>query len=155
MTRVNEDIKCYFTFEEIRLIIKKLKNGKACGLDQVRNEFIKNCPDSVITIVVKLFNLVLKTGIIPEEWCIGAIIPIYKNKGSNKDPDNYRGITLLSCVGKLFTAVLNSRLTDFLEGVGSIGDEQAGFRAGFSTMDHIFTLYAIINMYLGQGKKLF
>ena len=97
----------------------------------------------------------LNLGIVPEEWCIGAIIPIYKNKGSDSDPDNYRGITLLSCVGKLFTALLNYRLTNYLEATGSIGDEQAGFRGGYSTIDHIFTLYAIINIYLSHGKKLY
>ena len=41
---------------------------------------------------------------------MGTIIPLYKNKGSRMDPDNYRGITLLSCVGKLFTAAINERL---------------------------------------------
>ena len=65
---------------------------------------------------------------------------LYKNKGPIDDPDNCRGITLLSCVGKLFAAVLNERFTMFLESSGTIGDEQAGFRAGFSTMDHIFVL---------------
>ena len=152
---INEEINGDFTFEEIKAIIKKLKCGKACGLDQVRNEFIKNCPDNVISIVVKLFNIVLKTGIIPDEWCIGVIIPLYKNKGSPKDPDNFRGITLLSCIGKLFTSVLNYRLTKFLDENGEIGDEQAGFRAGYSTTDHIFTLYAIINIYISSGKQLY
>ena len=130
-----------------------MKCGKACGIDQVRNEFIKNCPDDIITIIVKLFNIVLKTGIIPDDWCIGVIFPLYKNKGSPTDPDNFRGITLLSCIGKLFTAVLNFRLTKYLDAAGEIGDEQAGFREGYSTMDHIFTLYAIINIYISSGKN--
>ena len=82
-------------------------------------------------------------------------MPLYKNKGPVDDPDNYRGITLLSCLGKLFTAVINERLTMFLESSGTIGDEQAGFRAGFSTVDHIFVLRNIIQLYTQQKKRLY
>ena len=82
-------------------------------------------------------------------------MPLYKDKGSLNDPDNYRGITLLSCVGKLFTAVLNDRVTKYLDAVGGIGDEQAGFRQGHSTIDHIFALHAILNIYLSAGKRVY
>ena len=105
--------------------------------------------------MVKMFNLVLNTGIIPSDWCIGMIMPLYKNKGSRKDPDNYRGITLLSCIGKLFTASINYRLTNYLDAIGELGDEQAGFREGYSTLDHVFTLHAVINMYLNKGKRIY
>ena len=60
-----------------------------------------------------------------------------RKKGNPSDPNNYRGITLLSCLRKLFTAVLNERLTSYLEDNNMIGDEQAGFRNGHSTLDHI------------------
>ena len=51
----------------------------------------------------------------PESWLIGSITSIYKGKGSPSDPGNYRPITILSCLGKLFTAILNTRITKFLE----------------------------------------
>ena len=105
--------------------------------------------------VVQLFNLVLNTGIIPTDWSIGIVVPLYKNKGSFDDPDNYRGITLLSCLGKLFTAAINARLTSYLESIGILGDEQAGFRAGCSTLDHIFVLHSLIEVYLSSRKRLF
>jgi hypothetical protein len=57
----------------------------------------------------KLFNLILDTGIIPESWLLGTIKPFYKNKGNKNDPKNYRPITILSCLGKLFTAILTSK----------------------------------------------
>ena len=152
---VNEEINNMFTVDEIRAIIRKLKNGKACGIDHIRNEFLKSCPEPIMQLITDLFNLVLKTGIIPESWCIGMILPLYKNKGSVDDPDNYRGITLLSCIGKLFTAVINSRLTKYIDAVGALGDEQAGFRHGHSTTDHIFTLFAIIQLYIKNGRRLY
>ena len=49
----------------------------------------------------------LETGIVPESWAIGVIKPIYKNKGNLNDVDNYRGINILKCVGKLFNACIN------------------------------------------------
>jgi hypothetical protein len=96
----------------------------------------------------KIFNLILKSGFIPKEWVLGMIKPLYKNKGDKHDVDNYRGITLLSCIGKLFSMLINNRLNKFLEDKGSIGSEQAGFRKSFSTLDHIFTLKYLIEFYL-------
>ena len=85
-----------------------------------------------------LFNVILATGIIPDEWSKGLINPIYKGKGSQKSANNYRGITLLSCMGKLFTSVLNNRLTIFLNRRGILGEEQAAFRAGYCTLGLFF-----------------
>ena len=79
------------------------------------NEYFKNAPQALISTVTKLFNLVLDSGIVPSTWAIGLIQPHYKNKGSINDPDNYRGITILSCFGKLFTGLLNSRIIKYLD----------------------------------------
>ena len=67
----------------------------------------------MLTLYTKVFNLVLWSCKFPDEWAIGEIIPLYKNKGKDDDPNNYRGITLLSCYGKLFTSLLNNRLNSF------------------------------------------
>ena len=117
--------------------------------------FLKNSPTLFIRCVTKLFNLVLDSGIIPADWTIGIIRPLFKGKGSTDNPDNYRGITLLSCLGKLFTAVINHRLTLYIESQGSIGDEQAGFRSGHSTLDHIYVLKSIIEFYSFHHKRLY
>ena len=80
---------------------------------------------------------------------------MYKNKGDKTDTDNYRGITILSCFGKLFTAVLNARLNTFLNSVESIGEEQTGFRKSYTTLDHIFTIRSLLDIYLAKKKKLY
>ena len=105
--------------------------------------------------ITKLFNIILDTGIIPKDWCISLIHPIYKNKGDSGDPDNYRGISLISCVGKLFTMAINERLTNYLNKVGLIGDEQAGFRKNFSTLDHIYVISSLIDLYKHKGKRIY
>ena len=143
------------TFREVELMIRKLKNSKACGKDFIRNEFLKNCPIEMLHVLVKFFNVVLDSGIVPTEWCIGIIIPIFKNKGVDTNPDNYRGITLLSCLGKLFTSILNHRISLFFEAANMLGEEQAGFRSNYSTTDNIFVLKSIIDIYLRNKKRLY
>ena len=97
------------TENEGKTCINLLKNGKASGCDHVVNEFLKCSRDVMCDIYGKFFNLVLSTGLLPKEWTIGVIKPIYKNKGSRLDADSYRRINLLSCTGKLFTLILNKR----------------------------------------------
>ena len=143
------------TREELCKMAKKLKNGKAGGPDLILNEFIKYSPTDMLNVICKYFNLVLDSGIVPKEWTVGLIIPIYKNKGDLDDPDNYRGITLLSCMSKLFTMIINKRLSDFLEDNKLLVEEQAGFRDGYSTLDHIFSLHCIIDSFLSAKKRLY
>lgn len=152
---VNSIINENFTEKEIVFCIGKLKNNKAYGCDLVINEYIKSTKSIMLPIYLKLFNIVLNSGIIPSSWIYGIITPIYKNKGNHNNPDNYRGITILSCIGKLFTSLLNERLTQFAERMNLIGTEQAGFRKQYSTIDHIYTLKSLIDIYLSKGKKLY
>lgn len=65
-------------------------------------------------------------------------MPPYKNKGDTQDGDNYCGFTLLRCMGKLFTSVLNDILYEYLNTQFIIIETQTGFRHGYSTLDHIF-----------------
>ena len=102
-----------------------------------------------------MFNVVLDTGIIPETWTTGISIPVYKNKGCQTDPDNSRAITLISCLGKLFTSIVNTRLNLFANEVTLIHENQTGFRKGYSTIDNIFVLHVLIELYFSFGKKLF
>ena len=151
----NDTINVAFTYKEISDHIRSLKNNKSPGIDNILNEFIKHCPNELILIIVKLFNVILDSGIIPSDWTIGIIKPLYKNKGDINDINNYRGITLLSCLGKLFTSVINTRLYAYLTNANILGNEQVGFRAKHSTLDHIFALHILTNYYIARKKQLF
>ena len=151
----NEMLNGIITEKEVLDAIKGLKNNKAPGSDKLINEFFKNSPPFLVSIYTKLFNVVLDTGIIPETWTTGIIIPVYKNKGCPTDPDNFRAITLISCLGKLFTSIVNTRLNFFANEVTLIHENQAGFRKGYSTIDNIFVLHVLIELYFSFGKKLF
>lgn len=92
-----------------------------------------------------LFNVILESGIIPSQWSEGIIIPIYEDKG-NYYPRECRPITLLSCISKQFTAILNVRLCKFLEENEILSENQAGFRKNYSTTDNVFTSNSLIEI---------
>ena len=140
---------------EISKCIKNLKNGKAPADDSILNEYIKSTKDLFLPVYEKLFNVIFDTGIMPNAWLEGIIRPIYKNKGDPKEANNYRPITILSCLGKVFTSVLNSRLTKFLDSNEIILENQAGFRKGYATTDHIFVLNALIEIIKSRKQQLF
>jgi hypothetical protein len=72
-----------------------------------------------------------QTKSIVENWTCGVIKLIFKNKGCPTDPDNFRAITLISCLGKLFTSILNTRLNIFSNELGIISENQTGFSKGY------------------------
>ena len=99
--------------------------------------------------------MVFETSIIPESRLKGNILPLYKNKGDIQQPENYRSITLLSCVGKLITSIINNRLTNYTDRYDIITDSQTGFWHGFSTLDNLFVINSLIDMAKAKSKKNF
>ena len=108
-------LNCPITPEEIEQAVHRLKSNKSPGNDQVVNEYICSTLSIFLTFYVDFFNLIFDAGVVPEEWLTGIVKPIYKNKGDPHLPDNYRPITLLSCMGKLFTSILCERLNNFAD----------------------------------------
>ena len=127
---------------------------KSAGPDDILNEFIVKGEHILTPYLQHLFNFIFNSGKFPEIWSEGYIIPIHK-KGDTDNPDNYRGITLLSCLGKLFTRILNKRLNDWAELNSLYVEAQAGFRSGMGTVDNIFVLHALLTKFLNSGKKLY
>ncbi|MEW8548531.1 MAG: reverse transcriptase family protein [Candidatus Thiodiazotropha sp.] len=148
-------LNSHITKEEINVCIKNLKSGKSPGEDKILNEYIKSTKHIFLPLYEKLFNKVLDSGNLPDSWLEGTIKPIFKNKGNSTQPQNYRPITILSCVGKLFTSILNNRLTRFLNNDNIISENQAGFRKDYCTNDHIFVLSSLIEILKIKRQKLF
>ena len=93
-------------------------------------------------------------GKFPFSWTESYIVPIYKS-GDASDPNNYRGICLSSCLGKLFTLIMNARLNDFLEENKIINRCQIGFRRKHRTADHLLVLKSIIDCYKLKRNPIF
>ena len=98
-----------FTQEEIRKAVMHLKPNKACSLDTILNEYLKESIEFISNPLEKIFNYILEKKSFPKQWSKGVINPIYK-KGDTSEPSNYRAITLVSCLGKLFSIIVNERL---------------------------------------------
>ena len=90
----NEEINGPILWSEIEKAVRSLKNNKSSGLDEILNGHIKssyNLP-SMRNALLKIFNIVFDSGLVPTQWSIGDIIPIYKQKGNKDDAANYRPI---------------------------------------------------------------
>ena len=94
-----------------------------------------------LSLYVHLFSIIFKSGIIPDTWLAGNIVPLYKNKGTTIDPKNFRPITILSCFGKLCTLVMNNRLKTFSDEVFLLNENPTGFRKKYTMLDNIFVIY--------------
>ena len=125
MERLNRDI----TEDEVKKAIRKLKNQKASGYDCVMPEMLKLSGNTAVPFLTRCFNKVFTDGTYPEEWTRAVIIPLHK-KGDLENPDNYRGISLLSVISKCYTCVLNTRMKEWMEENEKIIEVQAGFRHG-------------------------
>ncbi|UYV63861.1 hypothetical protein LAZ67_2005844 [Cordylochernes scorpioides] len=147
----NELTKC-ITLNEISKEISRISHGKATGFDDIMNEAIKALPKDYLTSLKDIFNRILRTSEFPTTWLKSVIQPIFKN-GDPDDPSNYRGIALLSNISKLFTSILKSRLGSWIERRNIVPENQAGFRAGHSCQDHIFTLSSLIQMTLSRKRR--
>ena len=149
-----EELNVPITVEEIRKGIKELKNGTSAGPDLILNEFLKRGTNGLLQYLLNLYNKLFEIGYFPENWSEGYIVPIFK-KGDKEEASNYRGIALLSTVGKLFTRILNSRLNDWAEEYDVYVEAQAGFRKGMGTVDNIFILNSLINRSLNNDEQLY
>jgi hypothetical protein len=108
----------------------------------------------LVEALVLVFNYVFDNEVWPERWGSGVIVPLHKHD-SRLLPSNYRPITLMSVVGKLFGIVVNSRLQQFSERMGTISDEQGGFRTHRGTVDQVFLLREILASRKERGGQTY
>ena len=131
------------SLEEVRRVINSTKLRKSVGIDNLPYEIFKDHrSDSMLTL---LFNKFYQSGLTPSIWNLAIIKPIPKNSLADpRLPLEYRGISLLSTIYKLFTSVLNNRIVNLAEEHDIYVNEQNGFRKDRSCEDHLFTLSSII-----------
>ena len=145
------------TEKEVLDACQKLKNNEASSYDLIRNEMLKSAIPFICKPVMQVFNIILSSGKFHKAWKEGIITPIHK-QGNKLDTNNYRGITLSSCLGKLFCHIINERICKELENKKIIKPEQVGLRKNHRTSDHIFVLKTIVDKYVlnsRKGDKLF
>lgn len=127
-----------------------MRNRKATGPDNINMELLKYGNDQLTAEIVELFNRCVATNRIPTEWNKSWLIPVHK-KGSKTDPNNYRGISLMNNMAKLFTGVI----LDIVNQHYTSRQEQFGFRRGRSTTDAIFIMRQIIEKAVEYNRHVY
>ncbi|KAK3558298.1 hypothetical protein QTP86_014684 [Hemibagrus guttatus] len=136
--------------DEVRKALKRMKSGKAVGPDDIPVEVWKCLGEAAAEFLTSLFNRVLESERMPEEWRRSVLVPIFKNKGDVQSCSNYRGINLMSHTMKLCERVVEVRLRKVVE----ICEQQYGFMPRKSTTDAIFALRIFMEKYRDGQRQL-
>ncbi len=115
------------TRAELMSVLKKIKASKAPGLDKISGKLLKAPGDSIIESLIYLFNLVLNTGIFPDDMKLAKVTPTNKS-GERTNCGNYRPISIISVVAKILEKTIYNQLFDFLIQNSILADQQSGFR---------------------------
>jgi hypothetical protein len=142
------------TADEVRKVMRRAKANKAVGIDNLPNEILKH--ESSLEVLTVLFNKIYDTGLTPSDWKLAVIKPLPKNSMTDpRLPLQYRGISLLSTVYKLFTSIINDKMIVIAEENDLYADEQNGFRRRRSCEDHLYSLSAIIRNRKCKNKSTY
>ena len=139
--------------DDLSEALDKLASGKAPGKDGIPAEILKCAKNTLLKELHDILLLCWREGEVPQDMRDANIITLYKNKGDRSDCNNYRGISLLSIVGKAFARVVLKRLQVLAERV--YPESQCGFRAKRSTIDMVFSVRQLQEKCREQGKPLF
>jgi hypothetical protein len=134
---------------EVDQCIKRLKPNKAAGIDCISPGILKLLPDTWIILLTTIFNIIFN-GEYPLSWTLMKIFTIYK-KGSTLDPNNYRGISVISCIAKVYDMILSKRFSLWYRPK----QEQAGAQPGRGCEEQILTVRLIIDIARKTKRKLY
>jgi hypothetical protein len=147
----SNDMNVEISYDEVAEAIDSI-NLRKSYLD-IPNEVMKNRNAKLL--LHKFFNLCFISGLNPSDWDFSDIIPIPKKDKDARDPLQNRCITIVCCVAKIYSGILNKRLQKYLEANNILAEEQNGFRAGRSCIDHIFIMCTVLRNRNLLGKDTF
>ena len=113
----------------VKEVIMNLDLSKVADPDCIPAAVLKNCEPEGSYILAELFNKCLKESCFPDCWKVSLVVPVFKNVGERSTAKNYRPVSLLSVVCKIFEKLVNNRIVDHLEKCGLFSDFQYGFRS--------------------------
>ena len=109
--------------------------SKASGPNCIPVVVLKNCEPVLSYILAELFNKCFRESCFPECWKVSSVVPVFMNVEERSTAKNYRLVSLLSAISKVFEKLVNDRVVDHLEKCGLFSDFQYGFRSSRSTAD--------------------
>jgi hypothetical protein len=120
--------------------IRSLKSNKAVGPDLIHNRILKAASNYITEPLTRYFNRCLSESKFPDPWKVAHVTPLYK-KGQRELCSNYRPISLLSCVGKMFESCVQKHIFAFLKENTILTSSQSGFIPGDSTINQLLIMY--------------
>lgn len=135
---------------EINKILMTLNNTKTAGYDEITTLVLKSCAHIICRPISHVINLSFMEGIFPSELKLSIVKPLFKN-GDKTNPDNYRPISIIPILSKVFEKCMMSRMNDFLNKHDILTPKQFGFRKGKSTTLAAFNLVKTVTQAL-NGK---
>ncbi|KAK3525899.1 hypothetical protein QTP70_010953 [Hemibagrus guttatus] len=111
----DSEVDSFITQAEVTEVVQQLLGGKAPGVDEIRPEYLNSLDVVGLSWLTRLCNIAWQSGTVPLDWATGVVVPLFK-KGDRRVCSNYRGITLLSLPGKVYSRVLERRVRPVLEG---------------------------------------
>ena len=140
----------HVTSREVLDMLNSIEPNKSCGPDELPPKIVKLIALLIYEPLARLYNICLEKGIYPSIWKQANVHPIYKRKGSPSDPTNYRPISLLPCLSKVFGKIIFKHIYKHLTDNQLISDKQSGYRPGHSTQLQL--LHLTHNMYSNLDK---
>ena len=141
------------TLFDIKLATSRLTNSSP-GEDCVHTLLITHAPSNLPRLLHFIFNLSVRAGITPDEWLRARVFPLLKPGDDPFSPSSYRLISITSVVARLLERIMSVKMLDHLNSSNFFHCLQAGFRAGFSTIDHILLLWKRISDHLLRSKPM-
>lgn len=142
--------------KDVEKALKRIKNGKAGGTDEIIGELVKYSGQGGIRALTNLYRNILEEGEVPEEWRMCRVTLIHKGGGKSKeDIGNYRPISIMNILAKTMGMVLNDKLVTWAEQERVWGEEQNGFRRGRGGIDNLYILKEIVERSIIQEKELY
>ena len=135
---------------EVLEALQRIDHHKAPGPDKIPSYILKECADELTSSLCKLFNLSLSLGLVPEEWKVSYVVPVFK-KGNKEDVSNYRPISLLCVVSKVLERCVLNHVKTHLD--DSFSDCQHGFLSGRSTVTQLLSFYHGVGKTLDKGMQ--
>ena len=120
-------------FSTVFTLLSTLSRSKATGLDKISSRLLRECPDLIIESLCLIFNRSITTGIFPHEWKCAKVVPIHK-QGKRNCVDNYRPISIVPVVAKVFERIIYDQVHSFISENRLLTNCQSGFRGLHSTV---------------------
>ena len=118
---------------EVLKVLNSMDVNKSCGSDQLPTKILKLTALLIYEPLTRLFNKSLASGEYPSLWKHAKVRPVFKRKGAPSEVNNYRPISLLPCLSKIFGRIVFSRIYEYITEFSLLSDRQSGYRPGHNT----------------------